>query len=218
MRKFLLLFVGAAFVAFMNSCNTSESASDEVQIGNQIWMTKNLNVDKFRNGDPIPEVKTAEEWRLAAVNKKAAWCYFNNDPAIGEKFGRLYNWFALTDPRGLAPAGWHIPSYKEWEELVNLAGGNNDAGFRLKNNLGWWENGNGNNQFGFAAIPGGGYTSYGTIEGLDKTSFFWSTDEMSDGIGWGIRLTHKKSKIYWEDHIKGACLSVRCIKDEEELN
>ncbi len=213
MRKSLLLFV---FVSFLFGCKNSESSIDEVQIGNQIWMTKNLNVDKFRNGDRILEVRTAEEWRSAANNKTPAWCYFNNDSTMGENFGRLYNWFAVTDPRGLAPEGWHMPSLKDWESLVKIAGGDNDAGFRLKNNSGWWENGNGNNQFGFSAIPGGGYTSYGTLEGFNKKSFFWSTDEMSNGVGWGIYLSYHKSKIYWDARIKAACLSVRCIKDEHQ--
>jgi uncharacterized protein (TIGR02145 family) len=68
------------------------SASQTVTIGNQVWTTKNLNVDKFRNGDPILEVKTDEEWLKAGENKQPAWCYYNNDPANGEKYGKLYNW------------------------------------------------------------------------------------------------------------------------------
>jgi uncharacterized protein (TIGR02145 family) len=82
---------------------------NEVQIGTQIWMTKNLDVSKFRNGDPIPEAKTDEEWVKAGENKQPAWCYYENNPANGAKYGKLYNWYAVSDARGLAPVGYHIP-------------------------------------------------------------------------------------------------------------
>ena len=78
----------------------------EVKIGDQIWMVENLNVDKFRNGDIIPEAKTNEEWKKANENKQPAWCYYGNDLTYGEKYGKLYNWYAVTDQRGLAPEGY----------------------------------------------------------------------------------------------------------------
>jgi uncharacterized protein (TIGR02145 family) len=159
MRKFLLLFAVAAFVAFMNSCNTSESASYEVQIGNQIWMAKNLNVDKFRNGDPIPEAKSIEEWTAAGKNGQPAWCYYNNDPSNEANFGKLYNAYAIVDPRGLAPEGWRIPKKADWEQLRDFLGEN--AGQKLKNEEGWNE-GDGStlkciatNESDFAAAAGG---------------------------------------------------------------
>ncbi len=77
----------------------------EIKIGDQIWSTENLNVDKFRNGDPIPLVKTEDDWEKACDNKEPAWCYYDSDPANGEKYGALYNWYAVIDPRGLAPEG-----------------------------------------------------------------------------------------------------------------
>jgi len=85
------------------------SDAPTVNIGTQTWMAKNLNVSIFANGDPIPEVKTNEEWKKAAEEKKPAWCYYENDPANGAIYGKLYNWYAVSDPRGLAPKGWHIP-------------------------------------------------------------------------------------------------------------
>jgi uncharacterized protein (TIGR02145 family) len=80
-------------------------AQKEVKIGKQVWMYENLNVDKFRNGDPIPEVKTREEWLKAGENKQPAWCYFENDPANGKKIGKIYNFYAVTDSRGISPKG-----------------------------------------------------------------------------------------------------------------
>ena len=135
--------------------STEESASTEVTIGNQVWMTKNLDVDKFRNGDPIPHAKTNEEWVSYSNAGEAAWCYYDDDPANGEKYGKLYNWYAVSDPRGLAPEGWHVPSDKEWTVLTDYLGGEEKAGARMKSKNGWHDNGNGTNSSGFSGLPGG---------------------------------------------------------------
>jgi len=90
-----------------------------VAIGKQVWMTENLNVDTFRNGEAIPHVKTNEEWIKAGENKQPAWCYCDNDPANGAKYGKLYNWYAVANARGLCPAGWHVPSDDEWTQLTD---------------------------------------------------------------------------------------------------
>jgi len=95
-----------------------------VVIGTQTWMAENLNVDRFRNGDLIPHAKTDEEWQKAKDNKQPAWCYLDNVP--DNNLGKLYNWFAVMDPRGLAPIGWHIPSTYEWEQLKRKCGGSSD--------------------------------------------------------------------------------------------
>jgi len=84
-----------------------------VTIGNQVWLTENLNTTHYRNGDPIPEVKTAAEWEDCYRKEKGAWCYYNNNPSNGKKYGKLYNWYAVNDSRGIAPVGTHVPSKKE---------------------------------------------------------------------------------------------------------
>jgi uncharacterized protein (TIGR02145 family) len=98
---------------------TTES---KVKIGDQTWMSKNLNVSTFRNGDSIQEAKTPEEWRKAIDNKKPAWCYYNNDPTNGQNYGKLYNWFAINDSRGLAPEGWRIPNKVDLEVFHTFLG------------------------------------------------------------------------------------------------
>jgi uncharacterized protein (TIGR02145 family) len=108
-----------------------------VIIGNQVWMTENLNVDKFRNGDSIPEAKTEGEWEAYMAAGKAAWCYYENDAKNGEKYGKLYNWYAVNDPRGLSPKGWHIPSDTEWAVLTDYLGGGILAGTKMKSTSGW---------------------------------------------------------------------------------
>jgi uncharacterized protein (TIGR02145 family) len=120
-----------------NSTNqvTQTGPYKSVKIGTQTWMTENLNVSTFRNGDPIPEAKTNEEWEKAGKEGKPAWCYYKNDPKNGAKYGKLYNWYAVNDPRGLAPVGWHIPTDAEWITLENQLG--EDAGKKIKSTSGW---------------------------------------------------------------------------------
>jgi uncharacterized protein (TIGR02145 family) len=113
----------------------SISYAQTITIGTQVWMTKNLDVTIFRNGDPIPQAKTNEEWEKAGENKQAAWCYYENDPANGAKYGKLYNWYAVNDSRGLAPVGYHIPSDAEWTKLEDYLGA--DAGRKMKSKIGW---------------------------------------------------------------------------------
>ena len=91
-----------------------------VVIGTQTWTTENLNVSTFRNGDPIPEAKTKEEWKKADGKRVPAWCNYNFEAKNGEKYGKLYNWYAVNDPRGLAPFGFHVSSANEWGDLFEF--------------------------------------------------------------------------------------------------
>ena len=148
MKKVSLILSAVVMTAMMlSSCgdgaSTAEGASNEVTIGTQVWMTKNLDVATFRNGDPIPQAKTSdEEWDKAYVDaEQPAWCYFDNLPRNGEKYGKLYNWYAVNDPRGLAPEGWHVPSDAEWTQLTDYLGGREKAGAKMKSENGWSDGG-----------------------------------------------------------------------------
>ena len=120
----VLLFL---FMFFNSESSLSDirnvlSSPSEVTIGEQTWMNKNLDVTTFRNGDPIQEVTTYEEWIKLGEKGIPTWCYYENDSDYGEKYGKLYNWHAVKDPRGLAPKGWHVPSKSEWETLISFLG------------------------------------------------------------------------------------------------
>ena len=124
-----------------------------IKIDNQVWMAENLNVGNFRNGDPIPEAKTDEEWVSAGKEGKPAWCYYENKIENGVKYGKLYNWYAINDPRGLAPKGWHVPTDTEWRQVTLFLGGEDAAGTKMKSPAGWTHDGNGTNVSGFSGLP-----------------------------------------------------------------
>jgi hypothetical protein len=109
----------------------------EVKIGNQIWMADNLNVFHFRNGDPIPVVKSGEDWKLAGQNRQPACCFYSNDGEVGGVCGVLYNWYAVHDKRGIAPSGWHVPSIDDLQMLIDHLGGREDAVIKMKSTAGW---------------------------------------------------------------------------------
>ena len=198
--------------------NTSgfEKTENEIKIGNQVWMIKNLNVDKFRNGDAIPQAKTNEEWEEAGKNKQPAWCYYDNAPFNREKYGKLYNWYAVNDARGLAPKGWHVPTDVEWNILEEYLGVS-DAGTKMKSTSGWKQNGNGSNESGFNGIPGGMRDKSGYFDGIGNSGVWLSSSEHekdSDNF-WSRSLNSTEEKInrhyFWAYKALGC--SVRCVKD-----
>jgi uncharacterized protein (TIGR02145 family) len=144
-----------------------------VTIGSQKWMAENLQVSTFRNGDPIPEAKTADDWLQAYKDEKAAWCYYDNDPKNGEKFGKLYNWYAVNDPRGLAPDGWHVATDKEWQSLITALGGMQAAFAKIKDSE------------GFAALPAGArYYKDASFNHLGNITFWWSATKDDKWNAW----------------------------------
>jgi hypothetical protein len=159
----------------------------EMKIGNQIWMAENLNVDKFRNGDLIPEAKTDEEWITADENNQPAWCYINNDPATANNFGKLYNWPAVADPRGLAPEGWHIPNDMEWEKL-------DLAFFKTREEI-------------ECCFPLANGVREINTNNYSNSSIWWSSDVM---VGWSF----ESSYFYRENYGEYYGLSVQCIKND----
>ena len=198
-----------------NSDGVSESqvtAPSEIKVGDQIWMTRNLDVDTFRNGDPIPEAKSFEEWENAGDNKRPVWCYFNNDPANGVTYGKLYNWFAVADPRGLAPEGWHIPSDAEWTRLNNQLG--SSAGKKIKSESGWNEDGGGTDEYGFNGLPGGARDYHGSFDqNIGESGNWWSSTQSERFLVWIWFLAYSNSSLIRSPGHESDGYSVRCIKD-----
>lgn len=215
MLKLRNRLVFGLFCLLIVSCTSSEKSAEtikSVQIGNQIWTTENLNVTTFRNGEPIPEAKTQQEWVQAGEKGQPAWCDFNNDPAQANKFGKLYNWYAATDARGLAPEGWHVPSDEEWTILSNQLGGDAAAGVKLKSQS-TWTSGAGNNSSGLNVLAGGGRGGTSQFKGQGSVAVFWSTTPKSRSFAY-YRVVHAtKTGFYREDDDKMSGFAVRCVKD-----
>lgn len=218
MKSKILISTGSSILvliiilAFSSGKPLSKLLYKEVKIGNQVWMAENLNEDKFRNGDPIKEVKSTEEWILAGKNKQPAWCYYNNDSANGAIFGRIYNFYAISDARGLAPSGWQIPNNNQWMELSEYLGGEREAGKKMKSTSDWNDNGNGSNESGFNALPGGGRYANGTFVFQGESTGFWSITADSAHTAWFRYLAAVDDLNHKYSLKKAAGMYVRCIK------
>lgn len=198
---------------------------EEIKIGKQIWMKKNLDIDTFRNGDPIPHAKTDAEWKRAGELGKPAYCNYKNAGLYGEKYGKLYNWYALEDPRGLAPKGWHVPSKKEWDDLVEYLGGVWDAGEIMKTKEGWNEkkssgfggkilnpnNPNGTDEVGFSALPGGQRHWTGEFMKAGEFAVWWYYS--SGKSQYTHEITNYGNSIATIGTDKTNGCSVRCIRE-----
>jgi uncharacterized protein (TIGR02145 family) len=201
---------------------TVDEKYEAVKIGDQVWMKRNLDVSHFRNGDPIPEAKTNEEWKKAGEEGKPAWCYFKNDPEKGKVYGKLYNWFAVNDPRGLAPEGWHVPNDEDWEILINYLGGKEAAYCKMKSKTGWKNYGIGatgkvTNESGYSAMPGGmrdneGFFDILHIEGNDYDSYWWLKTDVSNTRARARSIKSHSQYVYSDKYCKGHGFSVRLLK------
>jgi uncharacterized protein (TIGR02145 family) len=213
MKKiFTLLMLLSLFTSQAQITDIDGNSYDTVRIGDQTWMAENLNVSRFRNGDTIQEAKSDEEWENALEIKQPAWCYIENNQANITKYGKLYNWYAVNDPRGIAPSGWQIPSDEAWTILTDFLGGNELAGVKMKSNSGWLNDGNGTNSSGFSALPGGN-RSIGFFYALGEVGFWWSSTEDGPDYAWSRCLSWYKGNLTRKNYWKVLGLSVRCIKD-----
>lgn len=177
----------------VSGSGSSSSNISSVVIGSQTWAVANLDVTAFRNGDAIAEVKTDAEWEKAYEDKKPAWCYYNNDPSNGSSYGKLYNWWAVTDKRGLSPSGWRIPLKSDWQKLGSQIGGSS-----------------------FAFRPGGSrQTGSDTFTGIGTETHWWTSEinmVMGFEMGAGLKLSQGSSQFV-ADSYAAEGLYVRCIKD-----
>jgi len=188
-------------------------------IGKQTWMAENLDIGVFQNGEVIPEAASAIAWEQAGKSELPAWCYYKYDPENGTKHGRLYNWWAVKDVRGLAPEGWRIPSDDDWDELATLLGGAEKSAPRLKVIKGWTKlkgnlGGKNTNESGFSGLPSGYCAPWGFSYDQGKIGKFWSDTEAPGGA-----ISISAYHLYYGNdglnsslEFKAVGLSVRCIK------
>lgn len=184
---------------------------ETIAINTQIWTKSNLNVSKYRNGDTIPQVTDAATWQSLTTG---AWCYYENDTANGPVYGKLYNWYAVNDPRGLAPVGYHIPSNSEWTTLINFLGGVSVAGGALKEmGTSHWTNPNigATNSSNFTALPGG-WRKDGLFDLKGSWGFWWSSTEVGNNA-YEFNLYYYLSSTNQNNFDKHYGYSIRCVRD-----
>jgi len=197
MKKIIAIIVFAALPVILTGCSGNDGTTfvdtrdgkkyKTVKIGNQTWMAENLNYE--------------------TKNSKC----FDNDPANCAKYGRLYKW---NDAKAICPAGWHLPSAAEWDTLENTVG-SSQAGEKLKSKTGWNENGNGTDEYGFSALPGGsGRSSDGTWWSIGSDGAWWSASETDDApYAWQVWMSYEKEDVGGYGNDKANLYSVRCVED-----
>lgn len=184
-----------------------------VKLNNQEWTTKNLNVTKYRNGDVIPQVQDATQW---AALTTGAWCYYSYQTANGTVYGKLYNWYAVNDPRGLAPTGWHIPTNDDWISLIDFLGGSDNAGGLLKETgTSHWQDPNTGaiNSSGLKALPGGYCLANGSFSDITTKGYWWTADNYNPTSAWCTGLYYNTKTITRAPIDKKQGFSVRLIKN-----
>lgn len=204
----------------------------------QTWTKSNLNVSKYSDGTPIPQVQDLTAW---AGLTTGAWCYYNNDPANEAVYGKLYNWYAVagiydaasaanpTLRKKLAPVGWHVPSDGEWSNLINCLDPNADGGNNFQNiaggkmksigtlqaGTGLWQDPNtdATNESGFSGLPAGGRFSLGTFLNVGTGGIWWSSSEYVTANAWNRYLYCSGGLAYRDYFNKNYGFSVRCLRD-----
>jgi uncharacterized protein (TIGR02145 family) len=194
-------------------CNKEKETCTLITTGTQTFMDKNLVVVTYRNGDAIPQVTDQTEWASLTTG---AWCHYNNDPANDTIYGKLYNWYAVNDPRGLAPQGWHIPTVAEWTCFSISLGGQFVAGGKMKTTgTSRWKSPNtgATNESRFAGLPGGLRSYVGTFASVGTNGFWWSATENGSTDAWVSTLYYNDGMLVTGANLKKSGLSVRCFRD-----
>ncbi len=186
---------------------------DTVTIGTQVWMAENLKVTHYRNGDAITKVTDFTTW---AGLSTGAYCEYDNDVNNVAVYGRLYNWYSVTDSRNIAPVGWHVASDAEWQTLVDYLGGYAAAGGRMKEvgTTHWLSPNTGaTNESGFSALHGGYRSGYDYDNSMFRDAFFWSSTESGSNAAQSRGLSYSHSAVGRYSSYKVDGFSVRCVKD-----
>ena len=199
---------------------------ETVQIGNQVWMAENLRVTHYRDGTAITNITDEAAWSDSSTE---AYCYYDNNSSNGDTYGALYNWYAVSDSRKIAPAGWHVPTDTEWKELEMYLGMSqseaDDTGYRgtnegskLAGNADLWDSGALENDSafgssGFTALPGGGRYYDGSYSHMGYFGSFWSATEYGSNFAWYRNLPYFDSDVLRNYLNKRFGFAVRLLRD-----
>ena len=183
-----------------------------VQIETQLWMAENLNSTKYQNGDPIPNITGVTAWTGLTTG---AYCDYNNDPLISLTYGKLYNFYAASDPRNIAPVGWHVPTKAEVETLLDAIGGFLTAGGKLKeSSTSYWATPNlaATDEYGFGALPAGSCLG-GGYENMGNSGHWWTSYGSGTGYAYRYIMKYNFKTVDISALSKKDGYSVRCVKN-----
>jgi len=232
----LILLLTASFTLYSCSSSTSSSGEDDpefiqdidshtypvVRIGNQLWLGQNLSTTRYRNGDPIPEVQGESDW---GTLNSGAWARYQHILQRDFDYGKLYNWHAVNDPRGICPDGWKVPSDDDWKTLERhlgmsaqeanssmRRGEGANVGGKLKSTSLWESPNTGaTNESGFNGGPGGRRLSSGLFDGVNRFGYWWTASEQNQAEAVYRSLFFREADVnrFYSDKKQG--FSVRCI-------
>jgi uncharacterized protein (TIGR02145 family) len=208
------LFAGLACPEAPTVTDIDGNVYRTVQIGGQCWTAENLRTTTYANGDPIPNVTDSTAWTELTTG---AWVHYDNNASYENPYGKLYNWYAVLDPRNVCPTNWHVPTDGEWTVLTDYLGGESVAGGKMKSTgTQYWQdlNTGATNESGFSGLPGGfRYYSNGTFNFLGYNGYWWSASESGAENAWYRTLSTYNAGIYRYSINKRDGFSVRCLRD-----
>lgn len=214
-RAYATNSVGTSYgneIVFGSIVDVENTSYNPIAIGTQVWLKENLNTYKYRNGDVIPlyDHLPAGTTSWSGTSSGAVTNY-----PLQNQFGRLYNWYAVTDPRGLCPVGWHVPTETEWATLVTFLGGVDVAGGPLKQTgtALWHTNVGATNSSGFTALPGGHRTVSGTYQYVNQSAIFWTSTAVDVNAVWSYSIAGNLTHSHGSGNHRKNGFSVRCIRD-----
>lgn len=220
MSRTLNLLILILLSSFYNTNNTIKDIDGNIykttKIGTQTWMCSNLSVTHFKNGELIKQAKSKSEWIRGIENKTPMWCYYDFDAKVGIKLGKLYNFWAIVDKRGLAPAGWIVPSLGHWKNLENYLG-EEFIGKKLKAT-----SFNGTDNYEFNINGTGGIDVDGFYPTAIESGFFATCTEdirepkyivNNNRYFWVIIFSIDADQITYGSYTLGNGFAVRCLKD-----
>lgn len=207
-----LTFTSAYFIKGPGVTDVDGNIYTSIILGNQEWLGENLKVSKYRNGDAIPTGLSNGDWFNST---SGAYSIYENLPTNNATYGKIYNWFAVSDSRGLCPTGWHVSTDSEWSTMENFLGGSAVAGGLLKSTSSLWQapNTGASNLSGFSALPGGVRQNNGSFVGITFDSYWWTANEASGTLGWDRVMDHNSATINRFTDGKEGGFYVRCVKD-----
>lgn len=219
--KYFMLFILHLLLILNGTCEKDEiiivtdiegNVYNGVKIGDQVWMAENLNTTKYNDGTDIPNVTDDTAWESL---KTGAYCFYDNNEANSDIYGRLYNWFVVSTGK-LCPTGWHVPTDPEWTIMTEHLGGLSVASGKMKEaGTTHWNNPNtgATNASGFTALPGGHRYFFGQFEGINTGALWWSFTEYNTNQAWFRSIGYDNTGVRRDPYSKQNGFSVRCIRD-----